>query len=384
MMNDHDQQSDRHGQSPFTPETDPSVTAWQTQEQQRTPPPPPPGASATLRTPPPPRPRSSFLSVLLVLFVLFIFFVVAAGAGLTLLWWKMGGALPENVIVSGRRGETIGLLRIEGVIMPGQETQFLLDSLRRMADSESIAGIVLRIDSPGGSVGASQELYDMVEYARETRKKPVFVSMGDLAASGGYYIASAAHRIYSLKGTLTGSIGVVMQKPDLSGLAETLGIDVETIASGRFKDAGIATRELSPEAREMFALQIMDTHGQFLDDVMAWREEQLTEAARRLTPAQWDRYGFGRSIPQSPCAYLELIADGRSYTGRQALELGLVDEIGSLHDTIKAMADYLGFDRTPAVHEPVRRKTLMDVLNVRMESLLPSAQAPLQYRMAYP
>jgi protease-4 len=336
--------------------------------------------------PPPPKPPSSLGSVLLILFGLASFFLCFVGLGVFLLFHLVGGS--ESGSSSGGLnisfGDKIGLVRLEGVIMPGPDMIFWLNSMRDMAETRSIRGIVLRIDSPGGSVGASQELQSMVLKIRNEYEKPVYVSMGDVAASGGYYIAAAADEIYALKGTLTGSIGVILSKPDLSKLTEKIGIEMETVKSGRFKDAGASTRPLSELEREMFDHLIQNTHQQFLDDVLAHREPQLADALKGLSSEAWEGYLFDQEMATTASAFLATLADGRVYTGQQALELGLVDSLGTLDDTIRAMADRLNISGRPTIHEASRQPTFREIFGAQVDRILPSAAAPLQYRMVLP
>jgi protease-4 len=333
----------------------------------------------------PPRPSSSAWSVVLVLFGLALFFFCFVGIGFFFLVSVIGGG--EQTHSSGLDfsfGEKIGLVRIEGIIAPGADMEFWMESMRKLRDARSVRGVVVRINSPGGSVGASQELQSMLLSIRNDYGKPVYVSMGDVAASGGYYVAAGADEIYALKGSLTGSIGVILSKPELSKLTEKLGVDFETIQSGRFKGAGDSTRPLSDQEREMFDHLIKDTYGQFLDDIIAYREDRLIDAMTRLSPETWATYRFETEIGETPAEYLKALADGRAYTGQQAFDLGLVDELGTLDDTIQALADELHISGTPTIQEPLRQSTLRDLLGSKLGEFLPTAQAPLQYRMILP
>jgi protease-4 len=257
--------------------------------------------------------------------------------------------------------------------------------MREMARSSSIRGIVIHVDSPGGAVGTSQELQAMVLSLRRESRKPVYVSMGDVAASGGYYVASAADRIFSLKGTLTGSIGVIMSKSDVSELAKKLGVTTENIKTGRFKDAGEITRPLSSDEKAMFDTLIMDTYDQFLNDILSQREERLAKAMAAFPPERWAAYKFLRPLQGATTKqYLTAIADGRAYTGQQALELGLVDQLGTLDDAIHALAKRVGIRGEPKIQEVRRQPTLHDLLGAKLGFFLSRSSAPLQYRMVTP
>ena len=279
--------------------------------------------------------------------------------------------------------DKIGLVRIEGEIAQSEEKEFWMDSMHKLAENDRVRGIVIRIDSPGGAVGASQELQAMVHSLREDYGKTVFVSMGDVAASGGYYIASAADRIFALKGTLTGSIGVIFSKPQIGELAKKIGYETEVIKTGRFKGAGALTRPMTEAEREMFQILIDDAFEQFQEDVLEYRTEKLKLAADKFTPQRWADYLFEVPQPLTAQTFLAQIADGRAYSGRQGIELGLVDEIGTLDDTIDALSKMLGIDN-PDIIEPQPRRTLSEILSARLSLPLPAGHARLQYLMTQP
>jgi len=160
----------------------------------------------------------------------------------------------------------IGVVRIEGVIMDSEETQ---NTLRNYGHDDSVKGVILRINSPGGAVAPSQEIYR--EVIRLSRTKKVYASLGTVAASGGYYVASASSKIFALPGSITGSIGVIMQAMNLEGLAAKLGLRMETIKAGKNKDLGNAFRPMRPEERSLLESMLKETHRQFLADVQARR-----------------------------------------------------------------------------------------------------------------
>ncbi|WP_218081907.1 signal peptide peptidase SppA [Anthocerotibacter panamensis] len=206
-------------------------------------------------------------------------------------------------------GDRLLLLTLEGAISGSASGSPLgadgsalgiRDRLLEAAKDERIKGVLLRIDSPGGTVGASEEVYNAVMAVRA--KKPVVVSMGDVAASGGYYIAAAGDRIFANPGTLTGSIGVIISGYSASRLLSTLGVEPQVVKSGKFKDILSLNRALTPDERSLLQATINDTYNQFLQDVSKGRNK--------------------------PIAQLRPLADGRIFTGRQAQALGLVDELG--------------------------------------------------------
>lgn len=222
------------------------------------------------------------------------------------------------------QGPTVGVAYLEGAITGGRALDFfggtggadrLIKDLRRAAEDPSVRAVVIRMNTPGGSAAASEELGQEIRNLRE-QGKPVVVSMADMAASGGYWVAAYADHIVASPGTMTGSIGVIFQHADLSELFEKLGIEMETITSGPFKDLGSPSRPLSEEERVIVKAMLEDIFDQFVEVV-----------------AQ------GRDLPRSQV--LE-VADGRVFTGRQALELGLVDQLGSYHDALDTAAELAG------------------------------------------
>lgn len=236
-----------------------------------------------------------------------------------------GGELSELGI-----GKKVAVVELTGVILESRE---VIESLRRHNENSSVKAIVLRIDSPGGAVAPSQEIYEEVLRLRTGKSKPVVVSMGSLAASGGYYVASAAREIYANPGSVTGSIGVIMQWTNYGDLLRWAKLKPEAITSGAMKDAGNPTREMTPEEREYFKAIIDELRDQFVDDVAEGRKG-------KLTPEQVD-----------------LLADGRVFTGADAKERGLVDELGNLEDAIDRAAELGGISGDPVVVYPRDRET---------------------------
>jgi protease IV len=284
------------------------------------------------------------LIVLIGLAVLF-FIIVYSGTML-----QAGGGFLDN---------RIALIKIEGVILDSSET---IDELRQYRDSSGIRAIILRIDSPGGGVVPSQEIYEEVKRIRDEGSKKVVVSMGTVAASGGYYIASASNRIVANAGTLTGSIGVIMELANVEGLFKKIGVESMVIKSGRNKDIGSPFRKMQPEERAFLQNLMDDVHDQFIQAVAE-----------------------GRGMPEEK---IRKMADGSVFTGRQAKALGLVDDIGDLQDTIRLTADLVGIKGEPRIVEPRKRISFMDLLRDQFLGRLPSLQLPptgvsLKYLMAF-
>lgn len=223
-------------------------------------------------------------------------------------------------------GDTIALLRVEGPII---DVRWHLDQVRDFMEDDRIKGVVLRIDTPGGAVAPTQELY--TELLRLGEIKPVVTSMGTVAASGGYYLSCATDWIVSNPGTITGSIGVIMEFTNLEGLFSKLGVSSRIIKSGKFKDTGNPMRPMTDEEEELLQAMIMDTYDQFVEAVLKGRPVDEDEIRPYL--------------------------DGRVLTGRQAYELGLVDQLGNINDAIAKASEMAGLAEIPEeIYEPERER----------------------------
>lgn len=229
-------------------------------------------------------------------------------------------------------GDKVGVIEIQGVITSSRK---IIEQLIDFREDDSIKAIVLRVDSPGGGVGPSQEIHREVEKTVEV--KPVVVSMGSVAASGGYYIAAPAHRIMANPGTITGSIGVIMEFTNIRELLDKIGLQNQVIKSGEFKDIGSPVRSMSEKDRQLLQNLIDNVHKQFVTAVAEGREMSVDEV---------------RSL-----------ADGRILTGEQALEAGLVDELGNLQDAVALAGRLGGIAGKPRVVYPKEDKPgLLDYL----------------------
>ena len=259
--------------------------------------------------------------VFLVFLVLFILIIIS------LLFVAFQKSIPI--------GERVALIRIEGPIIDSKEA---IDEIKDYAKDSSIKAMVLRIDSPGGAVAPSQEIYEEVRKAAV--KKKIVVSMGSVAASGGYYIASSATKIIANPGTLTGSIGVIMEIPNFSGLMNKVGVKTEVIKSGKHKDMASVFRGIGKEEREILQGALDNVHEQFIKAVSEGRKLHIDDV---------------RSI-----------ADGRIFTGEQALKAGLVDELGNLEDAVKAAGKLSGIKGEPEI---VTRKERFSVTNLLRGSM---------------
>ena len=219
----------------------------------------------------------------------------------------------------------VGVIEIVGPIAASDD---ILDQLRQFREDESIQAIVLRIDSPGGAVGPSQEIYREVRKTIEEKK--VVASMGSMAASGGYYIASAADKILANAGTITGSIGVILGYTNFKDLLSKIGLTPVVIKSGKFKDAGSPLREMTPEEQALLQDFSDAIHRQFIRDVAAGRKLEIKA--------------------------VEAVADGRIMTGEKALELNLVDQLGNLEDAVAVAADLAGVEGKAVKVYPLEKR----------------------------
>jgi protease-4 len=252
----------------------------------------------------------------------------------------------------------IALINITGEI---SDTTHVLELLKTYDDMPSIKAIVLRVDSPGGGVAASQEVYRQIEKVRKDGKK-VVVSMGDTAASGAYYLSCAADKIYANPGTLTGSIGVIMNFFDAEKLLGKIGVNYNTIKSGKYKDTGSFSRPVTEDDKAILNKLIKDVLDQFVDDVIKGRQEQLCTALKIKDKDPVKKKALLKDY------MLKNIADGRVFTGREAKELGLVDEIGSIDDAIEGTADLVGIKGRPSVVTERKRTGLQSWLDSKIPS----------------
>jgi protease-4 len=260
-------------------------------------------------------------------------------------------------------GDRIAMIPVEGVINDGMAKN-VNRHLKQYGDDSRVKAIILRVDSPGGGVSASQEIYREVKRVKEEKKKKVVVSMASVAASGGYYIACPADKIFANQGTVTGSIGVIAEWRNYKGLAEWAKLKPVVFKSGEFKDTGSPTRELTEADKKYFQEMIDEFYNQFVGAVAEGRQGK-GEAGAELTRER-----------------VVKLADGRIYTGETAKKTGLVDEIGNYEDVVKATAKLVNIKGEPQIVTPPKQKegfTLLDLLlgTTKISDISPS-QLPNQ------
>ena len=220
-----------------------------------------------------------------------------------------------------RSDNQIGVVEIKGTITDSREIN---EDIKAFVEDDNIKAILVRIDSPGGSVAPSQEIYSML--VKASKKKKVVVSMGSVAASGGYYIALGADRIFANPGSVTGSIGVIATIPQIDQLLAHIKIRVDTIQSGTYKDSGSPFRPMNDMDRQLFQSVIDDIYEEFIRVVSEERQLEIDEVRQ--------------------------LADGRVFTGRQAKELNLIDQVGSMDDAVDWLAEELGMEGEPELIYP--------------------------------
>ena len=265
----------------------------------------------------------------------------------------LSGDRPSLSSLSGR----VGLVEVVGGI---EDSEPVVEQLDRMERDSSVRAVVVRLDSPGGGVAASQEIYEAVRRVRDAGK-PVVASLGGVAASGAYYIACAADSIVSNPGTLTGSIGVIMTFPNTEELFRKVGLRFDVVKTGKFKDIGSMSRPMTDDERKLLQEVLGNVYEQFVDAISE-----------------------GRGLDK---AEILPVADGRIFSGDQALEYGFVDRMGDLDDSIRLAARMAAIEGRPSVVRKERRRVsvwsfLDEKLNEVGSVTGLSSQGPrLEYRL---
>lgn len=258
--------------------------------------------------------------------------------------WGVSDKIPSK--------DRLAMLRVEGAIMQNKEILQWIDRLQR---DTSVKGVLLRVDSPGGGAAASQELYTAIARLRDT--KPVVAYMGTVAASGGLMVAMAGTKVVANPSSVTGSIGVKMDLPQFHGLMSMLGVGRETLTTGAFKDAGSPFKPLAPEERTYLQGVLQDMHSQFVE---------LVAQSRKM-----------------PVEKVQAIADGRIFTGREALKLHLVDAVGGQDVALRMLHDATGLTTTTLLEQPQKKipwkEFLETTLHIDLGSPRPSAAFMYMY-----
>ncbi len=365
---------------------------------------------------------------ILLLLTFLIVVVVVVGLFAAMMVFMLQGSTP-NLLGSKR----IALVRVEGVIYDAEDW---IDQVQDYQEDSSVEAIVLRVESPGGAVGPSQDLYEALVKAQEEYGKIVVASFGSVAASGGYYVACNADQIVSAAGSMTGSIGVYAKFPVAKDLMDKIGFTYDTVKAGEYKDFGSMERGLSDKEREMMQGVIDDTYEQFVEAVMKGRKYPFSDLMNKWDDATDVKYPFSqdvvdiihkykRELPEEDeissivvsdtvvsdtvvsasddisdvtavkidpipddemlLAFTRAVSEGKVYTGRQAMKVGLVDKLGSLEDAIKLAAEMSGISGEPTVIERKKREiTLLDYLSEGLSNITRNqTHSPLQYRFPY-
>jgi protease IV len=248
--------------------------------------------------------------------------------------WVLVATVSEDGLPTG--GPRVAVVEIEGIIVDGTAA---VRELREHVENPAIKAVVLRVNSPGGVVAPTQEIFAAIQRARKAGK-PVVATLGAVAASGGYYVAAAADRIYANPGTLTGSIGVVMQMANLEGLLKKVGVEYVVVKAGAYKDVGNFARTMSPEERKMLQALLDDVYSQFVDAVAEGRGLERKEVLA--------------------------FAEGRIYSGQQALALKMVDEMGGFEDAVEAAGKLANIPGRPKLVYPRKKFSFKDLLENRL------------------
>jgi protease-4 len=288
-----------------------------------------------------PRRRRPFLRGCLIMVLVVAGFFVLLAAISTMDWFSFA------------RGEKVAVLPINGLIIDSEEP---IEHFKDFVKDDSVKAIVLRLNTPGGGVGPSQEIYEEVRKVRG--KKVIVVSMGAVAASGGYLIACAADKIFANPGTITGSIGVIMKFVNVEDLVGKIGLKGFVVKSGEFKDIGSPIRKMKPEERQLIQSVIDNVHSQFVDSVAEGRK-----LAREDVLA---------------------IADGRIFSGEQAKELGLVDRLGNLEDAVAEAGKMAKIEGEPRVVTPPKKKfSIFELLRDEAERIIYEKLSRTRIRLDY-
>ncbi len=252
-------------------------------------------------------------------------------------------------------GNKIGVVDLEGVIIT---PKVVVDQLKKFADDDSIKAIIVHVNSPGGGVAASEEIYREVKRIRDDKKKRIVASIESVGASGAYYVSSATNKIYADKGSIVGSIGVIAEWVNYGDLLHWAKLKDITMKAGEFKDTGSPTRDMTPAEKEYLQSLIDNMHGQFIQAVADGRKTKFDE--------------------------IKAIANGKVWTGEQALSMKLIDQVGDFQAAVDDTARSVGIKGEPVLVHPERdRKTVLDVLFGDVSEWLPTREKLLEHHVGF-
>ncbi|MBZ5613773.1 MAG: signal peptide peptidase SppA [Acidobacteriia bacterium] len=280
---------------------------------------------------------------------LFTLFVVAV---FTLVYLSFGGQ--DEASFSGF-GSKIAVVELDGVIFSPKQ---IVPQLKKFADDDSVKAIIIHVNSPGGGVAASEEIYREVKRIRDEKKKRIVASIETVGASGAYYVASATNKIYADKGSIVGSIGVIAQWVNYSELLKWAKLNAITMKAGEFKDTGSPTREMTPAEREYLQGVIDNMHTQFIQAVADGRHAKEAD--------------------------IRAIANGKVWTGQQAADLKLVDQIADFEGAVKDTAQAVNISGEPTlVYPPKERHSVLDLLFGDVSDYLPTREKLLEQQVGF-
>jgi protease-4 len=290
----------------------------------------------------------TWLWLLLGAGILFVFVI----AVFTLLIVAVHGSRGSDF---GGFGDKIAVVDLEGVII---EPQTVVKQLKEFNDDDSVKAIIIHINTPGGGAAASQEIYNEVRRIRDEKKKMIVSSIESLGASGGYYVAAGTEKIYANRASIVGSIGVIAEWINYGEFLKWAKLKDETMKAGALKDAGNPARDMTPAERAYFQTQLDDMHGQFIADVAEGRKMKMED--------------------------VKAIADGRVWTGQQALPLKLIDKLGDFQMAVDETAKAVGIKGEPVlVHPEKQRKTLLDVIFGDVSNIVPDKTKMFDTHIAF-
>ena len=279
----------------------------------------------------------------------FLLFVVAV---FTLVYLSFNGRDEESF---GGFGDKIAVVDLEGVILSPKQ---VVSQLKKFADDDSIKAIILHVNSPGGGVAASEEIYREVKRIHDAKKKRIVSSIETVGASGAYYVASASDKIYADKGSIVGSIGVIAQWVNYGELLQWAKLKSITMKAGEFKDTGNPAREMTPAEKEYLQGMIDNMHTQFIQAVADGRKRKESE--------------------------IRLIANGKVWTGEQAYSMNLVDQIADFEDAVKDTAKSVGIKGEPSLVYPAKqRRSGLDLLFGDVSDYLPTREKLMQQEVGF-